>query len=206
VVVQDELHIAKRQLSATEERCDALSAKVSLLQNHISTCVDECGAALEVERELRYEVEERVRELLCETTALKGQAKVIECKAECKRTSMGAWKETDGQVDPMSGIVVAVFERCDTLEEENLKLIRELSENVVTHEGLQTEVNKLKEDVVRYEKIVTGLQMKEKERTVDMRLKTQAGRVHDLFTLCALLAADGICCSASPKGRGRERS
>jgi len=74
VAAQDELHITKRLLSVAEQRCDALSAKVASLQKHISSCVDKCSTALEVERGLRYEVEMRVHELLCETTALKGQA------------------------------------------------------------------------------------------------------------------------------------
>lgn len=180
VAVQDELHVTKRQLSVAEQRCDALSAKATSLQEHIFTCVDECGAALEVERELRYEVEARVHALLCETMALKSQAKLIGDGTDCQRMSMDVWKETSGHAHQMSGIAAAALERCDTLEKENLKqkdLIHELSERLATHEGLQTESKKLNSDIKRYHKKLIALQMKEKERAVDRQLQIKAVQV-----------------------------
>ena len=200
VTVQDELHITKRQLSITEQRCDTLSTKVACLQEHVSTCVDECGAALEVERELRYEVEARVQELLCETTALK------DGKTDCRKTPM-AWKETGDQVYRMSDIAVAAFERCDILEEENRKqrdLIRELSEKVTSQEGI-TEIRRLRDEVACYAKLVTGLQMREREHIVDMRFKTIAGQVLDVFIFLTFFTYNPLTtCRDSRKGSGRE--
>jgi len=209
VVVQDELHITKRQLAVTEQRRHNLSAKVTFLQEHITTCVDECGAALEVERELRYELEDRVHELLCETMVLKGQAKVIEGGVDRQKTFIGrgALQEADKQANQPSGATVAVFERCNTLEKENLKqndLVRELSEKIINHEDLQTEATKLKGDVTRYKKIVTALQMKEKERTVDMRLKAKAGQVRNLFSGFVLFYL--MASAAETRAKGTEEN
>ncbi|KIM87061.1 hypothetical protein PILCRDRAFT_815518 [Piloderma croceum F 1598] len=174
VAVQDELHITKRQLSATEQRCDTLSAKVASLQKYMSSCVDTCSTALEVERGLRYEVEMRVHELLCETTALKGQAKIVEGEFDGEKT------EKDGYVHQMSSITATILERCESLEKENLKqkdLIRDMSEKLATRGDLQTEAKQLRDDITCYEKLTNDLQMKEKERSVDMRLGAKAGKV-----------------------------
>ena len=201
LAVQDELHITKRQLSVTEQRCDTLSAKVASLQKHISSCVDKCSTALEVERGLRYEVEMKVHELLCETTALKGQAKIVEGEFDGGKT------EKDGHVHRMSSITAAILERCDSLEKENLKqrdLIRDMSEKLATHGDLQTEAKQLRDDITCYEKLTNDLQIKKKERSVDMQLGAKAGKVCDLF-LQTLLVDDGICCRDLPRGRG-ERS
>jgi hypothetical protein len=201
VAVQDALHITKRQLSVIEQRCDTLSAKVASLQKHISSCVDECSTALEVERGLRHEVEMRVHELLCETTALKGQAKMVEGEFDGEKT------EKDGRVHQMSSITAAIVERCDSLEKENLKqkdFIRDMSEKLATRGDLETEAKQLRDDITCYEKLTNDLQMKKKERSVDMRLGAKAGKVCDLF-LQTVLVDDGICCRDLPRGRG-ERS
>ena len=183
ITVQDELHITKCRLAVAEQRCDTLSAKVSSLQAHISTCVDECGTALEVERELRYEVETRAHELLCETMALKGRTKIAESEFDWKRTSISPWKEEGGHVYQMSNITAAILERCDTLEKGNLKqddLIRDMSEKLASHEDLQTDAKQLRDDIARYDKLMKELRMKEKERSVDKRLRTKAGKVCNL--------------------------
>ena len=179
VAVQDELHITKRQLFVTEQRCDTLSAKAASLQKHISSCVDKCSTALEVERGLRYEVEMRVHELLCETTVLKGQAKIVEGEFD------GEKAQKDDHIHQMSSITAAIVERCDSLEKENLKqrdLIRDMSEKLATHGDLQTEAKHLRDDITHYEKLTNDLQMKEKERLVDMRLGAKAGKVCDIFS------------------------
>jgi len=107
----------------------------------------------------------------------KCQSKVIEGGNDRDKTSLGVLEGTDNQLYQMSDIRVAVFKRCDTLEKESTKqndIIRELSERVANHEVTQTEANRLKDELARYEKTVTRLQMKEKELTTDIHLKAKA--------------------------------
>jgi len=91
----------------------------------------------------------------------------------------------DGHIRQMNSITAAILERCDILEKENLKqkdLIRDMSEQLATHGDLQTEAKQLRDDITRYQKL-TNDQMKERERSVDMRLGAKAGKVCDLFSL-----------------------
>jgi hypothetical protein len=63
VTVQSELDLTNDKLSASENRCNTLLERVSSLQRNIITCVDESAKALEVERELRFEIEDKLLEL-----------------------------------------------------------------------------------------------------------------------------------------------
>jgi hypothetical protein len=120
---------------------------------------------------------------------------------------MGVWKEPGGHIHQMNCIVAAAFERCETLEKENLQqndLILDLSQKVAARDGLEREAILLKDGVARYETMVTELQMKEKEHTVDIRLKTKAAQVSDLFLEPSL--ADSLLFRDSLEGRRRDQS
>ena len=177
IAAQDKLHIAERKFAVAVQRCDKLSTTVASLQQHIITCVDECSAALEVERELRYEVEARVQDLLCEL-AFKTHGGLADTGVIGKTTS-GAWKETSSHVQQMDSIAIAAFERCDMLEKESLKqndLIRELSAKVAAQDGLQNELAELKGKVTRYQGMEAELRMKVREHRTDIRQKIKAGQ------------------------------
>ncbi|KAJ7219260.1 hypothetical protein GGX14DRAFT_435391, partial [Mycena pura] len=70
VSARDELHITKVRLTTVEEECTALRQRVSALQQQLVTCLDSSSHALEVERELRADVEERARVLADENVTL----------------------------------------------------------------------------------------------------------------------------------------
>lgn len=59
---RDELHIVKMDLNASEEARAMLSERVTALQREMSHCLDSSSQALQIERELRDEVLERLRQ------------------------------------------------------------------------------------------------------------------------------------------------
>ncbi|KAJ7452438.1 hypothetical protein B0H11DRAFT_2073411 [Mycena galericulata] len=78
VSVRDELHIAQVRLSATKEECTSLTQRVSALQKQLVMCLDSSSQALEVERELRADVEERAQVLADENSDLKTRLTSLE--------------------------------------------------------------------------------------------------------------------------------
>ncbi|KIK59912.1 hypothetical protein GYMLUDRAFT_44397 [Collybiopsis luxurians FD-317 M1] len=71
VAARDELHIARKRLEASEKKSEELESRVSNIQRNMSQCLDSSAKALEVERELRAEVEEYARTLEEENARLK---------------------------------------------------------------------------------------------------------------------------------------
>lgn len=160
IAIQHKLHIAEEQLALSEQRRHTLSTKVFSLQKHIIACVDECATALETERDLRYEIEARAHDLLQETLLLKSQTRVSESRSTQKIASIVEWRETGGHVYQMNAIAVAAFERCDSLERENLKLqdvICELSKKFATS---TREVEELTCKMSLHSSVVTKLKAK----------------------------------------------
>jgi len=78
VSTRDELHIAQVRLSTSEQQCATLTQRVSALQKQLVMCLDSSSQALEVERELRADVEERSRVLAEENGALKTRLMSLE--------------------------------------------------------------------------------------------------------------------------------
>ncbi|KAF5391408.1 hypothetical protein D9757_001904 [Collybiopsis confluens] len=73
VAARDELHITRRCLEASENKCKELDSRVSSLQTNMSQCLDSSARALDVERGLRAEVEEYSRTLEEENSRLKAE-------------------------------------------------------------------------------------------------------------------------------------
>jgi len=71
ISTRDELHITQTRLAASVRQCTTLTERMASLQANITLCVDESARALEVERELRADIELRMREMLVENEALR---------------------------------------------------------------------------------------------------------------------------------------
>ncbi|KAF7363435.1 hypothetical protein MSAN_00999300 [Mycena sanguinolenta] len=78
VSARDELHITQVRLATSEKECAALTQRVSALQRELVMCLDSSSQALEVERELRADVEERFREMADEKDGLKTRLTLLE--------------------------------------------------------------------------------------------------------------------------------
>ncbi|KAJ6547551.1 hypothetical protein B0H19DRAFT_1379798 [Mycena capillaripes] len=78
VSARDELHITQVRLSTSEQQCATLTQRVSALQKQLVMCLDSSSQALDVERELRADVEERSRGLAEENSALKTRLTSLE--------------------------------------------------------------------------------------------------------------------------------
>ncbi|KAF7338307.1 hypothetical protein MVEN_02056100 [Mycena venus] len=78
VSTRDELHITQIRLATSEKECTALTQRVSALQKQLVMCLDSSSQALEVERELRADVEERSRVLVEENSTLKTRLTSLE--------------------------------------------------------------------------------------------------------------------------------
>lgn len=73
ISTQDELHITRLRLVESEKQCDALTKKISSLQDNLTLCLDSSSEALEVERDLRAEVTDRLYALEEENIILLGK-------------------------------------------------------------------------------------------------------------------------------------
>jgi len=78
VSTRDELHIARARLTTAEQQCTTLTQRVSSLQKQLVMCLDSSSQALDVERDLRADVEERSRVLAEENAALKAKLTSLE--------------------------------------------------------------------------------------------------------------------------------
>lgn len=68
---RDELHITQRLLAESEKKCAELTEKIAAIHLNMTQCVDSSAQALEVERELRAEVTERLACLEEENVSLR---------------------------------------------------------------------------------------------------------------------------------------
>ncbi|KAJ3782289.1 hypothetical protein GGU10DRAFT_83639 [Lentinula aff. detonsa] len=73
VAARDELHVARRCLEVSQERCEELENRVASLQRNMTQCLDSSAQALEVERELRAEIEKYSQNLEEDNTRLKDE-------------------------------------------------------------------------------------------------------------------------------------
>ncbi|KAJ3987321.1 hypothetical protein F5890DRAFT_1498432 [Lentinula detonsa] len=71
VATRDELHVARRCLEVSQERCEELENRVLSLQRNMAQCLDSSARALEVERERRAEIEKHSQNLEEDNTRLK---------------------------------------------------------------------------------------------------------------------------------------
>ena len=136
--------------SLLKRKCETLSAKVSSLQENMMTCLDECAAALELERHLRYEVEGRLH--VCEMQSLKCDMKPLEQTVTSVEPLANSSTESSDRFHQINAITTASFDRCDALERENLEqrdIIRDLSQRLagyaervqrLTSEGEKTKI------------------------------------------------------------------
>ncbi|KAF8212249.1 hypothetical protein K438DRAFT_1751758 [Mycena galopus ATCC 62051] len=127
VSTRDELHITKVRLATAEKNCTTLTQRVSALQKELVMCLDSSAQALDVERELRADVEERSRGLADENSTLNTRLKTLEevfpdgqapdAWIKLKRSSLSSASGKDGEVKrrPVSG-------RLQKKTESNLKI------------------------------------------------------------------------------------
>ncbi|KAJ6502561.1 hypothetical protein C8R45DRAFT_976996 [Mycena sanguinolenta] len=78
VSTRDELHITKVRLATSEKECATLTKRVSALQKELVMCLDSSSQALEVERELRADVEERFMDMADKNDGLKTRLTLLE--------------------------------------------------------------------------------------------------------------------------------
>ncbi|KAJ3827934.1 hypothetical protein F5880DRAFT_1083564 [Lentinula raphanica] len=85
VATRDELHIARRCLEVSESKRQELESRVGILQRNMSQCLDSSAQALEVERELRAEVERYARDLEEEILRLKDDLEQFKNQGEAQK-------------------------------------------------------------------------------------------------------------------------
>jgi hypothetical protein len=110
VSTRDELHITQVRLSTSDQQCATLTRRVTALQEQLVMCLDSSSQALEVERELRADVEERSRVLAEENGAMKTRLTLLE-EAFPNGQAPEAWvkhssssgKDSDVKRRPVSG-------------------------------------------------------------------------------------------------------
>ncbi|KAJ7940651.1 hypothetical protein B0H13DRAFT_1939141 [Mycena leptocephala] len=110
VSARDELHITQVRLSTSDQQCATLTRRVTALQEQLVMCLDSSSQALEVERELRADVEERSRVLAEENGAMKTRLTLLE-EAFPNGQAPEAWvkhssssgKDSDVKRRPVSG-------------------------------------------------------------------------------------------------------
>ncbi|KAJ7632605.1 hypothetical protein FB45DRAFT_912917 [Roridomyces roridus] len=78
VAIRDELHFTQGRLSTSERECASLKERISALQKQLVLSLDSSSQALEVERELRADIEQRAQRLVDENTDLKGRLGSLE--------------------------------------------------------------------------------------------------------------------------------
>ncbi|KAJ7155978.1 hypothetical protein C8R43DRAFT_998595 [Mycena crocata] len=112
VAARDELHITKVRLSTTEQQCTSLTQRLGM-------CLDSSSQALEVERALRSDVEERVRVLGEENGALKTRLTFFE-EAFPDGTAPDTWIKHSGKDGvkrrPISGRLQKANLKVDTVD------------------------------------------------------------------------------------------
>ncbi|KAJ7172487.1 hypothetical protein C8R46DRAFT_1216310 [Mycena filopes] len=110
VSTRDELHIAQVRLSNSEKQRTTLTQRVAALQKELVMCLDSSSQALEVERELRADVEGRAQVLAEENAGLKTRLTSLE-EAFPNGQAPDAWikrspssgKDGEGKRRPVSG-------------------------------------------------------------------------------------------------------
>ncbi|KAF7304871.1 hypothetical protein MKEN_01201300 [Mycena kentingensis (nom. inval.)] len=98
--VREELQQATDRLSSAEDECAILRERVSTLQHQLVMCVDSSSQAIELERELRSDMEERARVLEEENITLRARLDI----ATPDEMTPGAWlKRSPSKRRPISG-------------------------------------------------------------------------------------------------------
>ncbi|KAJ3779324.1 hypothetical protein FB446DRAFT_710502 [Lentinula raphanica] len=100
VATRDELHIARRCLEVSESKREELESRVGSLQRNMSQCLDSSAQALEVERELRAEVERYARDLEEEILRLKDDLEQFKNQGEAQKpiAAVDLFSQSSGNV------------------------------------------------------------------------------------------------------------
>ncbi|KZP11998.1 hypothetical protein FIBSPDRAFT_937224 [Athelia psychrophila] len=174
--IQEEYNITKGRLLIAEQRCDAFGKKLSSLQTNFNLCVDECGRALATERELRYEVERRLHGFRAGSQRLSDSDSDSDLEDDGSAIESLFPAKTQGQsvfhVRHLNAIAMNAFERCDTLEKENLTqrdVIDEYSRRIRDLESVEDFM--LKDHIVRYKDDTAGLRIALRVRAEDKQFR-----------------------------------
>lgn len=105
VSAKDELAICQSQLAVSEQKSTLLSERIESLQRNITLCVDESARVLEVERELRGDVEVRLLFASREISELKENLRKAEAQLEEIRPLAEAWSRKIMEIHEIEEIV-----------------------------------------------------------------------------------------------------
>ncbi|KAJ3905807.1 hypothetical protein F5879DRAFT_949282 [Lentinula edodes] len=139
VAAQDKLFITQRCLEVSEKQCEELQNRISGLQRNITQCLDSSAQALELERELRAEVEEYSRSLAEENSRLQDKIRDLQ-KAE--RQNDTAVPEIKPALDDVSDAL-----KDTTKRQESLTHAAVLFEPHIPHHDLCGDVQNISVDV-----------------------------------------------------------
>lgn len=96
VSAQDDLFLTEQHLLKSQRQCTELSNQVTHLQENLATCMDESGRALELERELRRDVEAKVHQLLSEMAEMRRERDALRDELHIAGPLADAWKKKIG--------------------------------------------------------------------------------------------------------------
>ncbi|KAJ3856023.1 hypothetical protein EV368DRAFT_61996 [Lentinula lateritia] len=139
VAAQDKLYITQRCLEVSEKQCEELENRVSSLQRNMTQCLDSSAQALELERELRAEVEENSRSLAEENSRLHNKIQDLQ-KAEGQNDT--AVPDIDPALDGVPDALNDTMKR-----KESLTHAAVLFEPHISHHGLCGDVQNISVDV-----------------------------------------------------------
>ncbi|KAJ4469444.1 hypothetical protein C8J55DRAFT_608523 [Lentinula edodes] len=139
VAAQDKQFIAQRCLEVSEKQCEELENRISSLQRNITQCLDSSAQALELERELRAEVEEYSRSLAEENSRLQDKIQDLQ-KAE--RQNDTAVPEINPALNDVSDVL-----KDTTKRQESLMHAAMLFEPHIPHHDLCGNVQNISVDV-----------------------------------------------------------
>ncbi|KAF7968271.1 hypothetical protein HWV62_31061 [Athelia sp. TMB] len=180
--IQDEFYITKERLATAEQRCDAFSKKLSSLQANFTMCVDECSRALAMERELRYEIETRLHNLTAGTQLPTDiDSDIDEEESPIINTDPGKHQRRSAvHVQHLNAIAMDAFERCDTLERENLMQrdsINKCLARIRYLENVEANACVLEEEIAYHREDIFRLRMDMRERVDDRLFRHRARQV-----------------------------
>jgi hypothetical protein len=170
--IHDELCITKRKLAASDNQCCELRKKVSSLQRSITICVDETAKALDVERELRYEIQARLQDAVEANEDLRSKWSADETltNAELLTEPWERWpsgiRNVEERVSPGSFSL-------ESTPKETGRNFEEMSHA----QQLQRRIAFLAEEVERYKSREVDIGMAQRELFIDVQMKSSAYQV-----------------------------
>jgi hypothetical protein len=177
--IHDDLYDTRRKLATSDNQCDTLKKKVSSLQRSITICVDEAAKALDVERELRSEIQARLQDILEVNEGLRN-----------KWSANDTLTDTELLTEPWNGGhgVQRVEERTAVVSQSSLSQEYPAKESgrdfeeIPQAQQLRKRIALLAEEVERYKAREVDLGMAQRELLIDVQMKSSAFQV-GLFIL-----------------------